>query len=269
MISLTGGKSYLHISPHLDDAVFSSGGLIARQVADGAHVMIATMVTADPKPRTPLSPLAQRYLAAWGSPAAPFADRCIEDINAIKVLGAEWRHEGLLDCTYRFSPSGRILYGTMEQLFSATPDPEDMAFIGAVSESVAALIDERHPDAIFTPATVGRHVDHVCVLSAVQPVAHKHRVPLYLWEDQPYSCGVYPPDNPDRVVDALKRIGHTGAIPVIERIDPAPKMQAARCYVSQIKDLYASPEAMDRVMTDYASSLGAPYPAERYWRVEL
>lgn len=55
--------TYLYISPHLDDAVLSVGGLIAAQLAAGDRVVIATVCTADPAIDGIFSPLAIGYKA--------------------------------------------------------------------------------------------------------------------------------------------------------------------------------------------------------------
>lgn len=256
----------LYISPHLDDAVLSAGGLIAKQRARGMRVVVATLVTADPV-GLDLSPLAQRFHMAWGGTERPFADRCIEDVNAVSALGAEWRHCGLLDCIYRQAASGRHFYHTLDRLFSGQQNSEDTSVSAAITAIVDALIDEFHPATIYTAATVGRHVDHVCVLSAVMPVAKRRGVPLALWEDQPYITGLYPPDNPDTVASALARLGQTDATPVIEDIDVAKKLAALRHYVSQIRELYGSLDSMDRTITDYAMSIGGSKRAECFWNI--
>ncbi len=260
-------KSVLYISPHLDDAVLSAGGLIGLQVASGSRVVVATMVTADPV-GIPLSPLATRYFEAWGSPDSPFGDRCVEDELAVAALGAAWRHAGLLDCTYRRSTNGRFFYDSMESLFSAVPDPEDAEFQQAVASNVERLLDMETIDCIVTAATVGRHVDHVCVLSAVIEVARRRRLPLYVWEDQPYSTGVYPPDNPDTIGSALNRLGQPGAEPTTVAIDLPAKLRACRHYASQLDDLFGSPTRMEEVMTRYSAGLGSPLPSERFWRLQ-
>ncbi len=257
----------LYLSPHLDDAVLSAGGLIARQAAAGMRVVVATMVTADPPAAQRPSPLAARYRAAWGNPATPFADRCLEDAHAMEALAAEWRHLGLQDCTYRQSPSGEDLYVTMEALFSATPDPRDTAFRAAVADATEALVDALDPFAVYTCSTIGRHVDHVCVLRAVLPVLYRRGLPVRLWEDMPYATGIYPPENPDTAAAALARIGVKTAQPLLEPVDIAAKLRASRAYVSQIDDLFGSPEDMDRVVTAHALALGGAEPAERYWSI--
>ena len=255
----------LYVSPHLDDAVLSAGGSIAAQAGQGENVIVATVVTADPGRSAPRSALAHRYWTAWGRPDTPFADRCEEDRAAVGHLGATPVHLGLLDCTYRWSPTGRTLYDSMESLFSGAPDPEDGAFIDAVAVHVGGLIDRLQPGRIYAPLTVGRHVDHVCVTRAVHQEARRRHLPLYLWEDLPYASGIYPPDDPDTVHAALARNGWEHLSPVFERIDVEPKIEATLYYVSQIDDLFASPGAARKVLNDYACSLAPGRSVERFW----
>ncbi|MBA4379671.1 MAG: PIG-L family deacetylase, partial [Anaerolinea sp.] len=56
---------WIYISPHLDDAVLSCGGLIWEQSHAGTQVEIWTVCTGDP-PEGPLSPFAEVLHAEWG-----------------------------------------------------------------------------------------------------------------------------------------------------------------------------------------------------------
>ena len=60
---------WIYISPHLDDAVLSAGGLIHDQAWDGNRVEIWTLVCGFP-PEAELTPFAQVLHFQWGFTSA-------------------------------------------------------------------------------------------------------------------------------------------------------------------------------------------------------
>jgi LmbE family N-acetylglucosaminyl deacetylase len=68
---LTGDDRVLILSPHLDDAVLSAGGLMDRAVKDGAHVVAATIFTGDADLQGEPSPLVRELHEWWGLGANP------------------------------------------------------------------------------------------------------------------------------------------------------------------------------------------------------
>jgi LmbE family N-acetylglucosaminyl deacetylase len=138
------------ISPHLDDAVLSLGGTIARWVDEGARVVVATVYTAGPP------------LEAVPPSMRPFADyetRCREDAAALEVVGAEARRLGQIERAFR--PP----FVTWLQAFSTPPSREGFAELRAVRTALDQLA-ELSPEIVALPLGVGNHVDHVEVMVA-------------------------------------------------------------------------------------------------------
>jgi len=140
----------IFVSPHLDDAVLSCGGGIARLAHSGELVTVVTLCTADQPVGAPLSPLARRNHRSWAAGDQPFAARREEDLCALLSLGAVAEHVGLLDAIYRRSPAGRPLYANP----LGAPASEDLERF--LPQVIAALKDSAlgaHPDArVFCPA---------------------------------------------------------------------------------------------------------------------
>ena len=107
----------LYLSPHLDDAVLSCGGLIARQVQAGERALVLTVMAGDPQEDVEndyIHSLHERW--ALGRDAA--AQRRAEDIAACAILGADPLHWSLPDCIYRLHPvDGRLLYVSDDDIF--------------------------------------------------------------------------------------------------------------------------------------------------------
>src|ERR1700675_867809 len=192
------GATRLYVSPHLDDAVLSVGGLICAQLMAGDRVVIAAVCTADAPTAERLSPLAIDVHRRWGNPHAPYAQRRQEDIAACLALGgAECRHLGLPDAIYRFkADSPECRYETFEELFGPIPS-WDRDFSANAAAAVHRLAAELQPQEVFGPLGVGRNVDHLHLRNAVLRMSKLRPVGFY--EDQPYSTERHPHAAPDAV----------------------------------------------------------------------
>src|SRR5215212_8855307 len=97
---------WIYLSPHLDDAVLSAGGLIYEQTRSGNAVEIWTFMCGYPPPGE-VSPFAEQNHTQWGFPSAEEATsaRRAEDQNAAAIIGAQVLHFDFLDCIYRRAAS--------------------------------------------------------------------------------------------------------------------------------------------------------------------
>ena len=101
--------THVVLSPHLDDAALSIGGLIAGFTAAGEAILVVTVAAGSPLPHMILSPFAAALHRAWGlSSTEAVARRRREDEAAMATLGAEARRLDQLDAVVR--PPDR--YGT-------------------------------------------------------------------------------------------------------------------------------------------------------------
>jgi LmbE family N-acetylglucosaminyl deacetylase len=237
---------HLFLSPHLDDAVLSTGGIVDAVVRTGERAVVATFCTADPPEN--LDAIARDLHARWGNPPDPYGDRRREDAAACALLGAEERHLGLRDAIYR----GR--FGAFTELFGPIPE-RDRPFGAVVVAALEHVVRELAPVAIYAPLAVGLHVDHQHVLAAAKGLLRG--APLFFYEDQPYSSGIY--GRADTVERALTRVG----VPVVAEprpIDLSRKMAAIRCYKSQLDELFGADLAGLEALASYAGA------TERVWR---
>jgi len=170
----------IYLSPHLDDAVLSCGGLIARQVATSDVVTVLTICAGEPG-REPLSDLAQSLHARWGMDRATAADRRTEDRMACGRLGASVIHYDLPDAIYRRATTGEILYPTEESLFG----PIHPAEAERVAQLAAWLAEGCPAEAdVYCPLGLGGHVDHRLTRAAAEQTGR----PLWYYRDFPYAA---------------------------------------------------------------------------------
>jgi LmbE family N-acetylglucosaminyl deacetylase len=256
--------THLYVSPHLDDAVLSVGGLMYAQLMAGDRVVIATVCTADAPTGGRLSPLAIDIHRRWGNPGAPYTQRRREDIAACLALGgAESRHLGLPDAIYRFKPDApECRYETFEELFGPIPI-WDRGFSASVAAAVDRLAIELGPQEVVGPLGVGRNVDHLHLRNAVLRMSYLRSVGFY--EEQPYSTGCHPHAARDPVSLAVRTFP-IAVRPKTHLMDWAAKTHAIQCYQSQMAELFGPARPGMEAMAEYSRKLDVSQgTVERIW----
>ena len=169
---------YIYLSPHLDDAVFSCGGLIWEQTQNGHTVEIWTIFSDDPPPDE-LSPFATSLHQDWGLSHDPIRVRRKEDVEACQILGATPKYLPYLDCIYRKSPRGDILYQSEEEIFGGM-NPAERTLVDLLSQDLRKQLPSK---AVFAaPLGIGNHVDHEITRKAVRELGF----PVHYYADYPY-----------------------------------------------------------------------------------
>src|SRR5512138_2423520 len=172
---------WIYLSPHLDDVVFSAGGLIYEQTQAGLPVEIWTLMCGYPEPGVDLSPLAQSVHMQWGFSSAEEAvrRRRDEDRRAAALLGATPLHFDFLDCIYRRGGNGRAAW-LYSDIF-VPPHPEDAGIPAQIAETISRRLEP--DDRLVCPLAVGSHPDHVLVRQGAERVGQ----PLLYDIDVPYT----------------------------------------------------------------------------------
>lgn len=170
------------ISPHLDDAAFSVGGLLAAHARAGDRVTIVTCFTGNVAAPTGFA-LACQLDKGLAPEVDYMALRRAEDRDACAVIGATAVHLPLLEAPHRG-------YASAPELFAGRRD--DDAMLAPLTDAIAAQIAVLKPDQLLGPLAIGNHVDHWLVRDALTTLA----TPVVLWEDWPYLTRA-----PDRRTD--------------------------------------------------------------------
>lgn len=186
------------ISPHLDDAVFSAGGLIL-ELAEKTDVSIVTLFT---KPESSTNTLsAKKFLKISGYPKSQeklFAERKEEDTRACKIVGVKCIHLGFTDAMWRKKDKvGMIgkLFGNIFpeinhlypfyrlNVISGKPAKGDLATITQIKNNIASLVKEIGEAVVFCPLGVGNHVDHIITRDICAEIFPR----AIFWTDFPYN----------------------------------------------------------------------------------
>jgi LmbE family N-acetylglucosaminyl deacetylase len=226
----------IYLSPHLDDAVLSAGGLIYEQTHSGHEVEIWTFMCGFP-PAGESSAFAQSLHEEWGFSSAQEAVqlRRAENINAAKIVGAKAVHFDFLDCIYRRGKNGEWLY--TESVFGPPLDAE--------SDLPAEIAGEIFPrlkpdDMLVCQLGIGRHVDHVTIRKAAELLGR----PLVYDADMPYLLKNREELNP-------KTAGMKEKVFTVSEAGLKSWQDAIAAYASQVDMLFKSPEEMREKMHTY------------------
>ncbi len=199
----------LAVSPHLDDAAFSVGGVLARLVNSGHDVTVVTCFTATvPDP----SGFALACQTDKGLPVDVdyMALRRDEDRAAMAVLGAHVLHLPLPEAPHRGYASAADLFAGIH--------PDD-----AVTEQLARRLARLAADVWLAPQGLGHHVDHLHVVRAMARLGR----PTGWWRDAPYVLRE-PDAQPSPALPA-------GLKPVRLPGDAARRADACACYRTQLR----------------------------------
>ncbi|CAL9332930.1 hypothetical protein SUDANB6_00109 [Streptomyces sp. enrichment culture] len=231
----SGARTAVAVSPHLDDAVFSAGGVLALLVRTGWRVRVVTCFTAsvgDP------CPFALSTQLDKGLPAEVdyMALRRSEDRAAQRRLGALAPvHLPLPEAPHRG-------YGSPPELFTP-PRPDDVV----ETELRRLLRPHLAPaDLVLAPQAIGGHVDHLLTARAAAATSPSSRIAW--WRDLPYAARTPPSGTGSRcgVFEGREEVTvDIGAV-------LADKIAAARCYTTQLGFQFGGPRETGEVLSSVA-----------------
>ena len=235
-----GMTTHVYLSPHLDDAIYSCGGLLARQAAQGEPPHVLTLCAGDPP--GPLSAFARELHQRWGLPRAAVAARREEDLAACAALGATASHGPFPDAVYRLDNTGTPRYPDENAIFGLLHPDE----AGLAAEMGAWLDAQLPPEAVlYAPLGLGGHVDHILARMAAEQV----RDPVY-YPDFPYAGAG------GKLPAGLRQpAGQARSIPLTTG-EIAAWIKAATCYVSQRSTFWLDDATMGAAFRHYHDEAG-------------
>jgi len=228
------------ISPHLDDAILSAGGLLSYLSSRTKVTVITLFTTASKRPYTFI---AKRILQKdWGASDAEdiFKKRQEEDKKACKMVNASYIHLGFTDATWRKKTNPNRMILALSNLLPETihlyPYPnttiiakEDKILMKTIGKRLSEIIDPGKEYKMFAPIGVGKHIDHIIIRDICLKTFKK---PI-LWEDFPYNL---------RWKVDKKFLKKTSLEKIIWDKDLLKKQKSIEVYKSQIKALFPNGE---------------------------
>lgn len=206
------------ISPHLDDAAFSCGGLIT-YLSGQTRVVVVTAFTRAGKDNHSLSGLAYAKKCGFKNQdmAEFFSLRRKEDRDLWKSQNIEFIHLPFVDALWRINPQPNLIQKIGSKLINefryiypthrfhvskGKVRLQDQRNLQKLKTKLKAIIETR--SIVFCPIALGNHVDHVLVREAcanliprLQPIQPRSLLAqagldsftprLIYWEDAPYN----------------------------------------------------------------------------------
>lgn len=234
---------WIFLSPHLDDAAFSCGGLIWELTRAGVTTAVWTICAGDPPPES-ISPYASSLHTRWATGLDAVAMRREEDKHACLLLGVVPRYFSFLDAVYRRSPvDGTPFYTSDEALFGEL-NPLEVDLIEALKRELEA--DLPRSAELCCPLTIGGHVDHRLVRMAAERLSRRR---LWYYADYPYVA--LSENNLDGFIQGMS----SRLFPVSEEGLAAWETSAA-AYTSQISTFWKDEADMRAAIASYCSREG-------------
>ncbi|MCB9419283.1 MAG: PIG-L family deacetylase [Ardenticatenaceae bacterium] len=241
----------IYLSPHLDDAALSCGGMIWSDTAVNQSNLIITVMAGDPPQATHSDYVASLH-QRWNLNADAVAVRRQEDATACHILGADYWHWDVPDCIYRHHPgNGQPFYVSDADIFGRI-HPQETGLVERLSRLIAAL--PAH-DRLIVPLTAGHHVDHQLVRLAAERSSRPDRLVYY--EDYPYV----------RDEAALTAVIPTSSDDWQAQVIPlaatavAAKIEAVAAFQSQLSTFFNGRADLAAQISNYVQKVGG----ERLW----
>lgn len=226
------------LSPHRDDAAFSTGSLLGLAATAGLPVTVLNVFT-------------QSMYAPFGpdglSIDAVTSLRLSEDQAVVSLLAqsAQLLDLALLDAPLR-------LHIRDDQVISGSLSPEQ--FAAEVERTAAALPDLSHVDLLLAPLALGAHIDHLIARDAALRAVSPDRLGFY--QDLPYASRMHSPKALEQeTAEILAVLSSHTQLPLRPWLlhaenDAGRKRHLVSCYPSQV-----APETVDEI-AKWTESLG-------------
>jgi len=253
------------LSPHLDDAALSCGGLLTA-IKGKVSRLVVTIACGNPAPN-PLDSCseARKKPRARKGHASP-TQRRGEDVDAMHSIDCDFVHLGFEDAIYRRSPtSGNLIYRSARSKWSI-PSREDAGYIEELYFVLKRLCQNMGRVLIVSPLGVGFHVDHtICAQVALRLATSP--LDILFYEDFPYifdsAVGSGMNDDP---FSAMERLGVTPEKRMAVPYDVTAKARLLIRYRSQFPMLFENEKGM---LDGLNSRLHKGVPTEILWDTEI
>lgn len=198
---------YIFLSPHFDDAIGSTGGIISRLLNKSKQVKIITIMGGVPE-----NPIDKEYVLR----------RQQENLEACRLLGVSYANADFLDAIYRTE----VDYSAMNSIFN-----QNVILEKKLCDEICKYLNKllSADDIVVAPTSLGNHIDH----KIVKTVAEKLRQKTIFYEDFFY----------DTITKDYNCIKNYQSLELTDA-ELQIKLSAIEKYNSQIKDLFGTKEKM-------------------------
>lgn len=248
------------LSPHLDDAALSCGGLLDFLTERQTSCLVISIYCGNPQ-AVKGKDGSLRTLQRKGHVNPRL--RRQEDIAAMHAARADFVHLSFSDGIYRRSPlTNNFIYRHARERWLA-PRVDDLGHVEELYLTLRRLCLGLGHILLVSPMGIGQHVDHSIVARVAIRLA-EHGVSLLYYEDFPYvidrEVGSGAEDNP---LLALERLGREPVGRMVLPVSVQAKTDLIGHYRSQIPALFENQEGLTAALQSHQHK---GVPCEYYWK---
>jgi LmbE family N-acetylglucosaminyl deacetylase len=156
--------THLYLSPHFDDVVFSCAGKILQDIEQGINVVVVTVF-------------------CQTNDKNEMKVRALENKSALNKLGVMDTY--IINLSEQDAPFRHDFYNSFERIVLDThPNDSNPQFITHLETVFTNLVDNLNVDTVYSPLSVGTHIDHRLCFQAVRNCNFSN---VRYFEDRPYS----------------------------------------------------------------------------------
>lgn len=235
---------HIYLSPHLDDALYSCGGLICQQRKAGEPVTVLNLCAGIPDYDS-ISSFARSYHQRWGDLSNMVEARRAEDEQTLSALGVKAVYLDTLDSIYR-TANGQPAYPDLTALFSS-PQPDDAAQLPQYwAQQALSLLPANQPARCYAPLAIGGHVDHYLARLAGLELA-KSVPEVWFYEDFPHA------EDPITLEKVKAELGLDRWRSRTMIIDVQAKINAMLGYGTQTQKIFGSEDGLKQRVKEFTA----------------
>lgn len=234
-------RKFLFVSPHLDDAVYSAGGLISYLVSKKADV---TVVNVFSKAQEPSTVSAKKFMRDCGFDSAEkfFLARRNEDSKVAQFLKIKILNLGFTDALWRKKPRlgmlAELIGKVIPEIIHVYPTyrfhikngkvaSQDRDLSVKISEKIKQATRKDSNIQVFCPLAIGSHIDHIIVRNVISDL----NLDTIYWADFPYLL-----DHDDQL--EFIKLGKLIKLP-FSNFDKQLKIKLIKMYKTQLNAIFS------------------------------
>jgi LmbE family N-acetylglucosaminyl deacetylase len=164
-------KNHLFLSPHLDDAIWSSGGRMAYLLRHGEKVTVITVFCG----------IVDTTQGVRWRQIANARVRERENSSAITSLGVQHMQLDYLEAALRTDAAGKFICSSPDDLFQ-NANIHAATLLPQLRQTLEQVLNSSW-ETINVPLAMGGHVDHILVRHVAETIVKQN---LFFYEDFPY-----------------------------------------------------------------------------------
>ncbi|MFZ5438239.1 MAG: PIG-L family deacetylase [Patescibacteria group bacterium] len=180
-------------SPHLDDAIFSCGGLINQLSQKKDKIAIVNIFTKAQDYKIQTEAIKNELKkAAYQSAKQMFLTRKKHEKNIANKLKIDVFCLDFIDGLFRKNQKDQFIYDSYQRLFSGVISQDDQLLIKKIQEKIFSFIinQTNKKTDLYLPIGHGGHVDHLIINHVFKNFNKNHTNNLFFWHDIPYANNI-------------------------------------------------------------------------------